>query len=177
MPASDQGQLSGRYKLVPRVLIFLTCEDRLLLLKVKGKPQQNGWAGRYNGIGGHIERGEDVLGAAQRELGEETGLVASSLWLCGVITIDTGQEAGIGLYVLRGECPTGKLVSSEEGTAEWVAQEAVLDLPLVEDLPLLFPRLLAMREGDSPFSAHYRYDEAGRLLIEFFDGPRSLQEG
>ena len=51
--------------LIPRTLIFLTCRDLVLLLK--GAPHKRLWANRYNGIGGHIERGEDVLTAAQRD--------------------------------------------------------------------------------------------------------------
>jgi 8-oxo-dGTP diphosphatase len=168
MPVSDQGKLSGRYKLIPRVLIFLTRGDQLLLLRLKGKPKDKGWAGLYNGIGGHIERGEDVLSAAQRELQEETGLTAQHLWLCGVITIDTGQDTGIGLYVLRGEYSTGEILPSDEGMAEWVALDSLSDIPLIEDLPSILPRLLSMQKGDPPFSAQYRYDEIGRLHIKYF---------
>ena len=101
MPAADQGVSQYRYKLIPRTLIFLTHDDHVLLLK--GAPDKRLWANLYNGIGGHVERGEDVISAARRELFEETGLEASEIWLCGVVIIDTGQEVGIGIYVLRGE--------------------------------------------------------------------------
>ena len=43
------------------------------------------FAGLWNGIGGHIEPGEDIRRAARRELFEETGIDASSLALRGVI--------------------------------------------------------------------------------------------
>ncbi len=48
-----------------------------------------------------------------------------------------------------------------------VTIEHLADLPLVEDLPLLLPRILSMQPGEPPFFAHYSYDELGKLNIRF----------
>ncbi|MDP3183744.1 MAG: NUDIX domain-containing protein, partial [Anaerolineales bacterium] len=66
MPASEQGVSRDRYMLIPRTLIFLRRGDSVLL--IKGAPHKRLWANKYNGVGGHLERGEDVLSAARREL-------------------------------------------------------------------------------------------------------------
>jgi len=165
MPASDQGTLKGRYTLIPRTLIFLTRGPRVLL--IRGAAHKRLWAGRYNGLGGHVERGEDPLSAARRELQEEAGLQAADLRLVGVAAIDAGPETGVGLYILRGECLSGEPLPSDEGQVEWIDPGELAHLPVVEDLPILLPRVLNQQPGDAPFSARFIYAEDGKLEIAF----------
>lgn len=165
MPVSDQGVNKKRYQLIPRTLIFITRGESVLLLK--GAATKRLWANRFNGIGGHVERGEDVNTAARRELLEETGLSPDELWLAGTVTVDTGENIGIGLYVMIGTCLEGELRSSEEGDLEWVPFTEIGSKPLVEDLPVLLPRVLQQNPDDPPFSARYYYDEGENLIVEF----------
>ncbi|MCU0487890.1 MAG: NUDIX domain-containing protein [Anaerolineales bacterium] len=165
MSISDQGSLTGRYTLVPRSLIFITQANQVLLLK--GSPEKKLWAGLYNGLGGHVERGEDVISSARRELREEAGIETAALWLCGVITIDTGQASGIAIFVLRGESPVGQLHSSSEGDLEWVQMDQIDHLPVVEDLPELLKHTLAVQPGKPPFSAHYQAWPGEPLRIRY----------
>ena len=152
--------------LIPRTAIFLRREGSYLLLK--GAPTKRLWANQYNGLGGHVERGEDVLSAAKRELFEETGLTAD-LWLCGVLIVDTGENPGICLYFFSGECLEGEPDPSKEGRAEWIPFDAIGQLPVVEDLPVLLRRIHRMKRGDVPFAARSFYDENEKLVVKFGD--------
>jgi 8-oxo-dGTP diphosphatase len=163
MPISDQGVTRDRYMLIPRVLIFVRREDKVLL--IKGAPDKRLWADKYNGVGGHVEPGEDILSAARRELLEETGLTID-LWLCGTVVVETGRNPGVGIYVFCGESPQGEPRGSIEGNLEWVPYGKIQDLPVVEDLPVLLRRIKKMKKGDEPFSARSHYDN-DKLTVVF----------
>jgi 8-oxo-dGTP diphosphatase len=163
MPSADQGVSLDRYMLIPRVLIFLTRGDSVLLLK--GAASKRLWANKYNGIGGHLEKGEDVISCARRELLEETGLSAE-LRLCGTLIVDSGENPGVGIYILTGECLQDEPVSSSEGILEWIPFAMLSDLPLVEDVNILLQKIKGMKSNAAPFAARSFYD-GDRLVVQF----------
>lgn len=165
MSLAGQRIQSDRYVLIPRTLSFLTRPGEILLMRLG---QERGkWSGLLNGVGGHVEQGEDPVQSARREITEETGLQAGELLLAGVVIIDTGSQPGIGLYVFIGEAEDGELSSGSEGTPQWISLDALDESSLVADLPTLLPMALARRDGAAPFSAVYEYDDGGKLSIRF----------
>lgn len=156
--------------LIPRTAIFARRGDEYLLLK--GAPDKRLWAGKYNGLGGHVDRGEDVLSSARRELMEEAG-ISADLWLCGTLIVDAGDTfaslstgVGICLFVVVGENAQGEVRGSQEGAPQWVPFDALGSLPVVEDLPILLGRIHRMKRGDAPFSARSFYQD-DRLQVVF----------
>jgi 8-oxo-dGTP diphosphatase len=166
MPITDQNIQPNSYVIIPRTLCFLVRNDDLLLLQIG--EDRGGWSGKLNGIGGHVQRGEDPLSSARREILEETGLVPTDLRLAGVVTIDTQKETGIGLYVFVGICPSGEVRPSKEGVPIWVPRKSIKEHDLVEDLAIIIPRALESSQRGIPFSAVYHYDETGKLSIDIF---------
>ncbi len=153
-----------RYKVIPRTLCFVTHGEDVLLLR--GGPHKRLWAGLYNGVGGHIEPREDVYQAARREIREETGLEVTDLRLRALIHVDA-RDPGVGimLFVFTAEAAGQAVIPSEEGTLEWLPRNALPLEHVMEDLPVLLPRLLAMGPGDPPLSIVYTYDDDDRLAV------------
>ncbi len=166
MPRNEQGINRERYFCIPRTLIFLTRGDSVLLLK--GAPTKRIWANKYNGVGGHVERGEDVLSSAKRELAEETGL-SVDLSLVGTLQVDVEPQMGICVYLFTGEFLEGEPRPSEEGTLEWLPFDELDQYPLVEDVAVLLAKIRSMKGGDPPFSARSFYDDKERLRVRFDD--------
>lgn len=167
MASNDQKVNPARYQIIPRVLIFAMRDDDVLLMKLLPRSGKiTGWTGRYNGPGGHIERGEDVMEAARRELLEETGL-KGNISLCGMVIVDSGQNPGIGLFILRADRPTGELINSPEGIPEWIPLEKINEFPLVEDVAIFVERIRKMTPASAPFIGRSYYDANDRLVVVF----------
>jgi 8-oxo-dGTP diphosphatase len=167
MGATDQGadRDSGRWMTIPRTLCFITNGDDVLLMK--RAETKRIFPGRYNGIGGHIERDEDPYTSALREIKEETGLSVGQLTLRGVYNVDAVQEVGITLFIFTGESATREVIEGDEGSLHWVPIASTGHLPVVEDLPFLLPRLFGNRISEMPFFAHVSYDENDQIVMRF----------
>jgi 8-oxo-dGTP diphosphatase len=168
MGREDQGVAASRhrYHVVPRTLCFVRHGDDVLLLK--GAPHKRIWAGRYNGLGGHVEAGEDVLGATLREVREEAGLDVHDVRLAAVVHADGGDaQLGVLFFVFTARADVKDVIASPEGTLEWVSLSALPVATMAPDLPVILPRVMALAADAPPLFLAYSYDEQDQLVIRF----------
>lgn len=166
MGAKDQGAdaTAGRWLTIPRTLCFVTHGNDILLLK--RAQHKRVYPGRYNGLGGHIERDEDPLTSAIREVQEETGLDVTNVEFCGIIHVDAGAETGILVFVFKAEALDRQFADTSEGTLEWVPRDRIGSLPVVEDLPAVLARIFDDHRP-LPFFAHSSYDSNDEQILLF----------
>lgn len=153
--------MDDRYTVYPRTLVFLIRGDEVLLVRRPADARL--FPGLFNGVGGHVERGEDILSAALREVQEETGLRVETLHLRAVLSIaypqhnqEDGQpihddEPGALVFVFVGHAPESAVASDEAGELLWVRPECLHELPTVPDLPDLLPRILGHHDATPLF--------------------------
>lgn len=87
--------------------------------------------GKYNGLGGKIDSGEDIVSGMRRELHEEANIEAEDLLLCGTISwpgFGRKGEDWFGFIFLIPSWSGTPLSSNPEGTLEWVSVQRLLAL-------------------------------------------------
>ncbi len=120
-----------------RTLCFVFHGDDVLLIHRQHEPD----AGFWNAPGGKIDRGEDPLDAARRELREEAG-IEPPLEFRGVATAivrSTGEHWAIFLFSARVE--DRAVVASHEGPLRWAGSGDIAVLRVLPDIPLLLPHV------------------------------------
>jgi len=156
--------IQKKYQLVPRTVVFIEDGENILLLH-KEKKDSFGF-NKLNGIGGHIEKGEDPTEATRREIFEESGLIIEDLELAAMIFIDIRTNPGILLFVYKARYSGGELVDSDEGKLIWIKKSEIEDQKnIVKDIPFLIQLVDKHIPGSNPVIGKYIYDERGELRI------------
>ena len=131
----------------------------LMLHRVKKDEDEN--AGKWIGIGGHLEENESPEECIRREAMEEAGIVLKDLRLRGILTFILPAWGNELTFLYTAGTDSCDLKPCDEGVLEWVPVEKVPDLPLWEGDRVFLPLL---RSENDVFSLKLVYNESGSLL-------------
>ncbi len=142
-------------------LCYIEQEGKYLMLhRVKKHHDIN--AGKWIGVGGHVENGETPEECLLREVKEETGLVLTVYRLRGLVTFLSDACEPELMCVFTADAFDGEMIECDEGELAWVEKSDVLALPTWEGDRVFLERLLS---GDERFfSIKLRYE--GDKLVE-----------
>jgi 8-oxo-dGTP diphosphatase len=118
--------------------------ERVLLIHRNARASDH-HLGKYNGLGGKMERDEDVAACMRRELREEAGIEATAMRLRGTISwpgFGKHGEDWLGFLFVITDFDGTPPANNVEGALEWVRIDRILELPLWDGdrhfLPLVF---------------------------------------
>ena len=137
--------------------VFSPDGARVLLIHRNARPDDTHY-GKYNGLGGKLDRGEDVVAGLRREVREEAGIECEELHLAGTVSWPGFGKRGEDWFgfIFRVTRFSGTpLPANPEGTLEWVEVARVASLPLWEGdrhfLPLVFDSKRSQFHGVMPY--------------------------
>lgn len=124
---------------------ILSPDGKRVLLVHRNARRDDDHLGKYNGLGGKMLPGEDVVGCMKREIREEAGLEVESLRLRGTVNwtgFGPKGEDWLGFIFVIDRFSGTPPERNEEGDLRWVETERIMELPMWEGdrhfLPLVF---------------------------------------
>jgi 8-oxo-dGTP diphosphatase len=124
---------------------ILSPDGRQVLLIHRNRRPDDAHLGKYNGLGGKLDPGEDVIACLRREIREEAGIECEKIVLRGTISWPGFGKSGedwFGFIFLIERWSGTPRTDNPEGTLEWVEVSRIMQLPMWEGdryfLPLVF---------------------------------------
>ncbi len=158
-----------KYTPIVGTLGYILSPDKKKVLMVHriGR-KDDGQLGKFNGLGGKMEREEDIHTCMEREIREEAGIECTDITLRGIINwtgFGPKSEDWLG-FIFRIDSFEGTpFEKNHEGPLEWIDIDKMGDLPMWEGdtlyLPMVFdddPRMFhgyMAYEGDTPVDWTY----------------------
>lgn len=126
----------------------LSPDGRQVLMIHRNRRPGDQHLGKYNGLGGKVDPGEDIVASLRREIREEAGLECDSIQLRGTISWPGFGKQGedwFGFVFVIDRWHGTVLEANPEGVLEWVDIDLILELPLWEGDPYFLPLVFADR--------------------------------
>lgn len=117
--------------MVETTLCYLKKENKYLMLhRVKKQNDEN--AGKWIGVGGHLENGETPETCVRREVLEETGLTMNKCNFRGVVDFYSNLWNDERMFLFTSDDFTGEMHECVEGVLKWIPENEVMGLNLWE---------------------------------------------
>ena len=151
-------------------LCLAVADGRVLL----GMKKRGFGAGRFNGFGGKVEKGETIEEAAKREMQEECGVVIETMEKVGIHEFEFADKRGdiLEVHVFRVDTFSGDPRETEEMRPQWFTTDAIpYDEMWPDDihwLPVFF--------AGKKFRTTFLFGEGDRVLENNVEEVRSLDE-
>lgn len=151
---------SSRYTPIAGTLGFILSpeKDRVLMVHRIARADDD-QLGKYNGLGGKMQRDEDAAACMVREIREESGLEVTAMTLRGTVNWTNFGPKGedwLGFIFLITAFQGEPLAASEEGPLHWVEIARLGELPMWDGdryfLPLVFDQDQRPFHGVMPYA-------------------------
>ncbi len=141
-----------RYTVIPRVLIFVFKDDRLLMMKYSGKgehqtQEKSDRKDIYNCIGGHVEQTEDIIETAVKEAREEAGINLLNPKIAGIINVSGFADKNIMNFIVTGTTEDETLKTTLEGELTWIPKNQISTLNVFPDMGPILEKLLSLESN------------------------------
>lgn len=135
-------------------------KDNKVLMMLRNKKKNDINEGKWIGVGGHFEEGEDAKACVLREVKEETGLTLTKYKTRGVVTF---CYKGITEYMhlFTADEYIGELIDCDEGELSWVEKDKLLSLNIWEGDRIFLKQIL---DDADYFKLKLVYDDNGKLI-------------
>jgi 8-oxo-dGTP diphosphatase len=150
---------------------ILSIDKKSVLLVHRNKRSDDEHLGKYNGLGGKMEVGEDALACLKREIKEEAGIDCRETELRGTISWPGfGKDGGhwFGFIFLVKSYRGEPGLTNAEGDLHWKLISELGTLPMWEGDKYFLP--MVFDDNPAPFHGHMPYADGQPLTWNYSRG-------
>lgn len=148
----------------------LSADGRRVLLVHRTAREHDEQLGKFNGLGGKVERGEDIAASMVREIREEAGIEVTSMRLRGTVSWPgfNGRDVFGFVFLITGFDGT-PYERNVEGELAWHDVTTVMELPMWDGdrhfVPLVFDDDVRQFHGVIPYDGGHSVDASWRVTV------------
>ncbi len=143
-------------------LCYIEKEGKYLML-YRNKKENDANAGKYIGIGGHLENGETPQECVVREAKEETGLILKNVKYRGIVTFISDIYEDEQMHLFTSTDFSGELVECNEGDLKWIAKDDLDKISMWEG-DYIFLDMLTKSEDFFTLRLEYEGDKLVKVV-------------